>query len=76
MSLVTIRETERDGDVSFTTEYTFSSFEDFLKWEDYKQKVLKESLTSFEEMLNQGEEKELQGESIYDKLVGLKETKH
>jgi hypothetical protein len=72
MSLVTIRETERAGDVSFTTEYTFSSFEDFLKWEDYKQKVLKEA---FEEMLNRGEEG-LQGESMYDKLFGLKDTKH
>lgn len=73
MALVTIRETERVGEASFHTEYTFSSFEDFLKWEDYKQKVLKDA---FEGMLNQVEEKELQGESMYDKLVGLKDTKH
>jgi DNA-directed RNA polymerase subunit F len=72
MALVTIRETERDGDISFTTEYTFSSFEDFLKWEDYKQKVLKESLTSFEEMLKES----LQKDGMSVKVVGLKETKH
>jgi hypothetical protein len=76
MALVTIRETERVGEASFHTEYTFSDFEDFLKWEDYKQKVLKET---FEEMLNRGEEKlneSLQEDGMSGKVVGLKETKH
>jgi hypothetical protein len=72
MSLVTIRESERVGDTSFTTEYTFSDFADFLKWGDYKQNVLKESLTSLEEMLKES----LQEDGVSGKVVGLKETKH
>lgn len=45
MSNVKVTSTELVGELSYTTTYEFSSFEDFTKWESDKRKALMQSMT-------------------------------
>lgn len=83
MSSVKVTSTELVGELSYTTTYEFSSFEDFQKWESDKRKALVESMTgSINDIFsvdigeNSPEDIAENMENVFRAAVKKKETKH
>jgi len=80
MPSVKVTSTELLGEMSYTTTYEFSSFEDFQKWESDKQQALVNNISNIFNVSvpEDFDEDPLKDNiaSIMDAAVKKKETKH